>query len=122
MEGLLWYNDYRLRTYLNTVIGKPACTYKVHKLLHLAQSIRNCGPLRYTWVFPFERGNLLAARSIHRLDRMSVVLLPLTLTTEPIEEIARHAGLRSGLTVARLNGPLEEILTPQLRSVCSLVL
>jgi hypothetical protein len=54
---------------LTRPIGKPACTYKIHKMLHLADSIRNCGPLRYTWVFPFERGNVVAARSIHRLDR-----------------------------------------------------
>jgi hypothetical protein len=56
------------------ILGERACTYKIHKLVHLSDSIRNCGPLRYTWVFAFERGNLVAAKSIHRRDRTYLVV------------------------------------------------
>lgn len=70
----IWWRDaFGAPLWINSAIyaslGYQACTYKVHKLLHLADSVRNCGPLRYTWLFGFERGNLVAAKSIHRRDR-----------------------------------------------------
>ena len=84
----------------------------------MAQSIRNCGPLRYTWVFPFERGNLLATRSIHRRDRAYKPLLLFSCDKEPLEDIARSAGLRTSIVTVRLRGPIERIMTTELQRVC----
>ena len=33
----------------------PTCTLPLHALLHIAQSIRHCGPVWCYWAFPMER-------------------------------------------------------------------
>ena len=42
------------------------CTYNIHKLVHLGACIRQHGPLRAYWTYPFERMNNVNAKSVHR--------------------------------------------------------
>ena len=61
--------SFHLLCFLTLTIGKKACTYKVHRLLHLARQYVTVGLVDTHGFFPFDRGNLLATRSIHRRDR-----------------------------------------------------
>lgn len=53
---------YCLRIYLQySETRLPVCTLPIHALLHIAQDIRNMGPMWAYWAFPMERfcGSLL---------------------------------------------------------------
>jgi len=42
---------------IRSTFGVCNCTYQVHKLKDLAETIRDHGPLRFSWLFPMERYN-----------------------------------------------------------------
>ena len=51
------------------------CTYNIHKLVHLGACIRQHGPLRAYWTYPFERMNNVNAKSVHRRNAHGGALL-----------------------------------------------
>ena len=50
------------------VAGPLACTYNLHKLLHLNECISYVGPMCRYWTYPFERMNLEATGAVRRKD------------------------------------------------------
>ncbi|KAL1686983.1 hypothetical protein GGG16DRAFT_63249 [Schizophyllum commune] len=51
-----WVKEYERRLYYQNCSGRlPVCTLPVHALLHVADDIRNAGPVWCYWAFPMER-------------------------------------------------------------------
>ena len=50
---------------MEVLYGLSSCTFNVHQMTHLANGVRNCGPLWATSAFMFEANNHVLLKMFH---------------------------------------------------------
>lgn len=69
--------------------GLKCCTFNVHQLIHLADSVRNCGPLWSSAAFMFESNNHTLQKMFHGTQHIPKQLVETYLITKKIPVLAK---------------------------------
>ena len=70
--------------------GLTYCTFNVHQLIHLAQSVRDCGPLWSTAAFMFESNNHTLQKMFHGTQHIPRQIVETYVITKRIPVLAKQ--------------------------------
>ena len=71
------------------VYGLKSCTFNVHQLIHLADSVRNCGPLWASAALMFESNNHLLQKMFHGTQHIPQQIVEFYMISKKIPRLAK---------------------------------
>ena len=69
--------------------GLKSCTFNVHQLVHLADSVRNCGPLWASAAFIFESNNHVLQKMFHGTQHIPQQIVEFCMISKKIPQLAK---------------------------------
>ena len=70
--------------------GLKCCTFNVHQLIHLAQSVRDCGPLWSSAAFMFESNNHILQKMFHGTQHIPKQIVETYVITKSMHALAKQ--------------------------------